>query len=165
MEHLLVKFHYIFACLRLGIGFKAEFQVTLTIRHDDPVCAQSSLEPTNPKDEILVQQMQVFDDSTTLPSSKNSCPTFAQRNPFGMFRLLIDLKQINHLISHDYIDIIHTVSTIADAVQHLAGKIISVSWIANSRTIAFRWQISSQSNSCHSTLVLRNLHNFVLFEG
>ena len=59
---------------------------------------------------------------TTLPFSKYASPIFAQRKPNGKLRLLVDLRKINALISDDYINNNHPVSTLSDAAQHLAGK-------------------------------------------
>ena len=59
---------------------------------------------------------------TTLPFSKYASPIFAQKNPNGKLKLLVDMRKINNLISDDYINNIHPVSTLVDAAQHLAGK-------------------------------------------
>ena len=59
---------------------------------------------------------------TTLPFSKYASPIFAQRKPNGKLRLLVDLRKINALISDDYINNNHPISTLSDAAQHLAGK-------------------------------------------
>ena len=59
---------------------------------------------------------------TTLPFYKYASPIFAQRKPNGKLRLLVDLRKINALISDDYINNNHPVSTLSDAAQHLAGK-------------------------------------------
>ena len=59
---------------------------------------------------------------TTLPFSKYASPIFAQRKPNGKLRLLVDLQKIKALISDDYINNNHPVSTLSDAAQHLAGK-------------------------------------------
>ena len=59
---------------------------------------------------------------TVLPYSKYASPIFAQRKPNGKLRLLVDLRKINSLISDDYINNNHPVSTLSDAAQHLAGK-------------------------------------------
>ena len=59
---------------------------------------------------------------TTLPFSKYASPIFAQRKPNGKLRLLVDLRKINTLIADDYINNYHPVSTLTDAVQHIAGK-------------------------------------------
>ena len=59
---------------------------------------------------------------TTLPFSKYASPIFAQKKPNGKLRLLVDLRKINNLISDDYINNSHPVSTLVDAAQHMAGK-------------------------------------------
>ena len=59
---------------------------------------------------------------TTLPFSKYASPIFAQMKPNGRLRLLVDLRKINNLITDDYINNNHPVSTLSDAAQHLAGK-------------------------------------------
>ena len=59
---------------------------------------------------------------TTLPFSKYASPVFAQRKPNDKLRLLVDLRNINALISDDYINNNHPVSTLSDAAQHLAAK-------------------------------------------
>ena len=59
---------------------------------------------------------------TTLPFSKYASPIFAQKKPKGKLRLLVDLRKINNLISDDYINNNHPVSTLVDAAQHMAGK-------------------------------------------
>ena len=59
---------------------------------------------------------------TTLPFSEYASPIFAQRKPNGKLRLLVDLRKINALISDDYINNNHPISTLSDAAQHLVGK-------------------------------------------
>ena len=59
---------------------------------------------------------------TTLPFSKYTSPIFAQKKPNGKLRLLVDLGKNNNLISDDYINNNHPVSTLVDAAQHMAGK-------------------------------------------
>ena len=49
-------------------------------------------------------------------------PIFAQRNPNGKLRLLVDLRKINALIADDYINNNHPVTPLSDAALHLAGK-------------------------------------------
>ena len=49
---------------------------------------------------------------------------FAQRKPNGRLTLLEDLRKINNLISEDYTNNNHPVSTLSDAAQHMAGKIL-----------------------------------------
>ena len=59
---------------------------------------------------------------TTLPFSEYASPIFAQRKPKGKSRLLVDLREINALISDYYINNNHPISTLSDAAQHLAWK-------------------------------------------
>ena len=59
---------------------------------------------------------------TTLPFSKYASPIFAQRKPNGRLRLLVNLRKINNLITEDYVNNNHPVSTLSDAAQHMAGK-------------------------------------------
>ena len=66
--------------------------------------------------------MHYFEIITTLPFSKYASPIFAQRKPKGRLRLLVDLRKINILISDDYVNNNHPVSTLTDAAQHLAGR-------------------------------------------
>ena len=59
---------------------------------------------------------------TTLPFLKYASPIFARKKPNGKLRLLVDLRKINNLISDDYMNNNHPVSTLVDAAQHMAGK-------------------------------------------
>ena len=62
---------------------------------------------------------------TTLPFSKYAsrmAEKIYQKKPNGKLRLAVDLRKINNLISDDYINNIHPVSTLTDAAQHMAGK-------------------------------------------
>ena len=59
---------------------------------------------------------------TTLPFSKYASPIFAQKKPNGKLRFSVELRKINNLISDQYINNNHPVSTLTDAAQHMAGK-------------------------------------------
>ena len=124
IEVLLAKYHDIFARHRLDIGINTEFKIKLTPKHDEPVYAQNLPTPTNLKDDLLVELalMQEYGIITTLPYSKYSSPIFAQRKPNGKLRILVDLRRINHLLKNDYNQHNHSVTTMADAAQHMAGK-------------------------------------------
>ena len=124
IENLLVKYNNVFARHRLDIGINTDFKIKLTLKHDEPVYAQSLPTPTNLKDDLLVELalMQEYGIITTLPYSKYSSPIFAQRKPNGKLRILVDLRRINHLLKNDYNQHNHPVTTIADATQHMAGK-------------------------------------------
>ena len=124
IEEILIEFNDIFARHRLDIGINHDFKIKLTPKTDDPVYSQSLPCPINLKEDLTVELalMHYFGIITTRPFSKYASPIFAQRKPNGRLRLLVDLRKINNLISDDYINNNHPVSTLTDAAQHLAGK-------------------------------------------
>ena len=124
IESLLVEYHDIFARHRFDIGMNEEFTVKLTPKDDSPAYSQSLPTPVNLKEDILVELalLHKYGIITTLPFSKYASPIFAQKKPNGKLRLLVDLRKINNLISDDYINNNHPVSTLTDAAQHIAGK-------------------------------------------
>ena len=101
-----------------------EFKVKLTPKDDSPAYSQSLRAPINLKEDILVELAMLHKNGiiTTLPFSKYASPIFAQMKPNGKLRLLVGLSKINNLISDDYINNNHPVSTLVDAAQHMAGK-------------------------------------------
>ena len=123
-EEILIEFNDIFARHRPDIGINHDFKIKLTPKTDEPVYSQSLPCPTNLKEDLTVELalMHYFGIITTLPFSKYASPIFAQRKLNGRLRLLVDLRKINNLISDDYINDNHPVSTLNDAAQHLAGK-------------------------------------------
>ena len=124
IEEILIEFHDIFARHRFDIGTNREFKVKLTPNYDRPEYSQSLPTPINLKDDITVELalLHKYGIITTLPFSKYASPIFAQRKPNGRLRLLVDLRKINNLITEDYINNNHPVSTLSDAAQHMAGK-------------------------------------------
>ena len=123
IEELLVEFHDIFARHRFDIGMNEDFKVKLTPKDDSPVYSQSLPTPINLKEDILVDLalLHRYGIITTLPFSKYDSPIFAQKKRKKQ-RLLVDLRKINNLISDDYINNNHPVSTLTDAAQLMAGK-------------------------------------------
>ena len=101
-----------------------EFKVKLTPKDNSPVYSQSLPAPINLKEDILVALAMLHKNGiiTILPFSKSASPKFAQKRPNGELRLLVDLRRINNLISHDYINNNHPDSTLVDGAQHMAGK-------------------------------------------
>ena len=101
-----------------------KFTVKLTPKDDSPAYGQSLPTPVNIKEDILVELalLHKYGVITTLPFSEYASPIYAQKKPNGKLRLLVDLRKINNLISDDYINNNHPVSTLTDAVQHMAGK-------------------------------------------
>ena len=124
IEEILVEFHDIFARHRFDICINCEFKVKLTPNDDRPAYSQSLPTPINLKDDITVELalLHKYGIITTLPFSKYASPIFAQRKPNGRLRLLVDLRKINNLITEDYANNNHPVSTLSDAAQHMAGK-------------------------------------------
>ena len=96
----------------------------LTPRVDSPAYRQNLPAPINLKEDILVElsMLHRYGIITTLPFSKYASPIFAQKKPNRKLWLLVDLRKINNLISDDYINKNHPVSTLVDAAQHTAGK-------------------------------------------
>ena len=124
IEEVLIEFHAIFARHRFDIGTNREVKVKLTPNDDRPAYSQSLPTPIKLKDDITVElaQLHKYGIITTLPFSKYASPIFAQRKPNGRLSLLIDLRKINNLITEDYINNNHPVSTLLDAAQHMACK-------------------------------------------
>ena len=124
IEDLLVEFHDIFARHRFDIGMNEDFKVKLTPKDDSPAYSQSLPTPINLKEDIFVELalLHRYGIITTLPFSEYASPIFAQKKPNGKLRLLVDLRKINNLISDDYINNNHPVSTLTDAAQHMAGE-------------------------------------------
>ena len=118
IEDLLVEFHGIFARHRFDIGMNEDFKVKLTPKDDSPAYSQSLPTPINLKEDISVELalLHRYGIITTLPFSKYASPIIAQKKA--------DLRKINNLISDDYINNNHPVSTLTDAAQHMAGKIL-----------------------------------------
>ena len=124
IEDILVQYHDIFARHRFDIGTNREFKVKLTPNDDRPAYSQNLPTPINLKDDITVELalLHRYGIITTLTFSKYASPIFAQRKPNGRLRLLEDLRKINNLITQDYVNNNHPVSTLSDAAQHMAGK-------------------------------------------
>ena len=78
--------------------------------------------PINLKDDITVELALLHGIITTLPFSTYASQIFAQRNPNGRLMLLVDLRKINNIITEDYINNNHPVSTVSDEAQHMTRK-------------------------------------------
>ena len=124
IESLLVEYHDIFARHRFDIGMNEKLTVKLTPKDNSPSNSQSLPTPINLKEDILVELalLHKYGIITTLPFLNYASPIFAQKKPNGKLRLLVDLRKLNNLISDDYINNNHPVSTLTDAAQHMAGK-------------------------------------------
>ena len=124
IEYILVDYHDIFAGGRMDIGMNTEFKVKLTPKDDKAVYSQSEPMPMHLTEDLIVELalMHKYGIITVLPFSKYGSPVFAQRKPNGKLRLLVDLRKINSLIADDHTNNYHQVSSLSDAIQHLAGK-------------------------------------------
>ena len=142
IEALLVEFLDIFARHWFDNGMNEEFMVISTPKDDSPAYSQSLPTPVNLKEDILVElaSLHKYGIITTLPFSKYASPIFAQKKPNGKLRLMVDLQKINNLISDDYINNTHPVSTLTDAAQRMAGKRLFCNLIVRRRTTAFKWR-------------------------
>ena len=103
-----------------------KFKVKLTPKDDRAVKSRSLPMPIHLKEDLIVELalMHKYGIITVLPFSKYASPIFAQRKPNGKLRLLVDLRKINSLIADDYTNNNHPVSTLSDAAQHLAEKLL-----------------------------------------
>ena len=117
LEQTIVEYNDIFERHRLDNGINNSFKVKLTPKDERPIYTQSLPVPINLKEDLTVELalMHRYGIITTLPFSKYVSPIFAQRKPNGKLRLLVDLRKINALISDDYINNNHPVSTLSDA--------------------------------------------------
>ena len=106
------------------IGMNREFKVTLTPKDDKAVHSQSLPMPIHLREDLIVELAlkHIFRIIAELLFSKHASPIFAKRKPNGKLRLLVDLRKMNSLIADDYSKNNHTVSTLSDAAQNLAGQ-------------------------------------------
>ena len=145
LEQTILEYNDIFARHRLDIGINSSFKVKLTPKEERPIYKQGLPVPMNLKEDLTVELalMHRYGIITTQPFSKYASPIFLQRKPNGKILLLVDLRKINALISDDYINSNHPVSTLSDAAQHLAGKKLFCK-LDRSQAIACKWQIRDQ---------------------
>ena len=137
----------------------------LTPNDDRPAYSQSLPTPISLKDDITVELalLHKYGIITTLPFSKYASPIFAQRKPNGRLRLLVDLRKVNNLITEDYTNNNHPVSTLSDAAQHMAGKEVSCKF-AHRLTTASRWQITNPFKCSLSILLVEHLRIVALLK-
>ena len=124
VEDILVAYHDKFARHRMDIGMNTEFKVKITPKDDKAVYSQNLTMPIHVKVNLNVELAVLHNDVifTVSPFSKYAGPIFAQGEPNGKLRLLVDLGKMNILIADDYTNNNHPVSTLSVAAEHLAGK-------------------------------------------
>ena len=113
-----------FAKHLFDVGYNTELKIKLTPEHPFPVYVQGPPAPIHLRDEILIELalLQCFNIITTLSHSKYSSPIFVHRKSSGKLRILIDLRRVNHLLRHDYLNSNFPISNMTDATNHFAGK-------------------------------------------
>ena len=124
IEVILVDYHDISAGHKMDIGVNMEFEVKLNPKDDKAVYNKSLPTPIHLKEDLIVElaPMHKYGTITALPFPKHASPLFAEGKPNGKLRLPLDLQKTNSLISDDYTNNNHPVSTLSDAAQHLGGK-------------------------------------------
>ena len=124
IEDLLVEFHDTFAKHRFDIGMNEELKVILPLNDNSSAYSQNLPTSIILKEDFLVELafLHRYGIITTIPLSKYGSPMFARKKPNGKLRLLVDLQKFNNLISDDYIHNNHSVSTLTDAAENMAGK-------------------------------------------
>ena len=89
-----------------------EFKVKLTPKDDSPAYSQSLPAPINLKEDILFELalLHKYGRITTLPFSNcaSQQTPIAQKKSNRKFRLLVDLRKINNLLSDNYINTNHS---------------------------------------------------------
>ena len=124
LEEFLIEYHDVFAKHRFDVGYNTELKIKLTPSNPLPVYVQGPPAPIYLRDEILIELafFQNYNIIITLSHSKYSSPIFAHRKPSGQLRLLIDLRRVDHLLGHDYLNSNFPISNMTDATKHFADK-------------------------------------------
>ena len=124
LDDFLVEYHDVFAKHRSDVAYNTELNIKITPAHQPPVFVQSPPAPIHLRDKVLVELalLQYFNNTTTLSHSTYSSPIFVHRNPSGKLRILIDLRRVNHLLRHDYLNSNFPISDVIEATNHFAGK-------------------------------------------
>ena len=106
------------------VGYNTELKIKLTPKHPPPVYVQGSTAPIHLCDEILIELalLHYFDIIITLSHSKYSSPIFVYHKSFGKLRIFFDLRRVNHLLRHDYLNSNFPISKMTDATNQFAGK-------------------------------------------
>ena len=153
LEDVIIEYNDIFACHRFDTGINNDFKIKLTPKNENPVYTQTLPVPINLKEDLTVElaSMHRCGIITTLPFPKNARPIFAQRMPNGKLRLLVGLRKTNALMSDDYINNNHLISTLTDATQHLAGKKLFCKRDCSQAYHCLQMADHNQSNSWRST--------------
>ena len=124
LEESLVEYHDVFAKHCSDVGYNTELKFKLTPEQPFLVYVQGPPARIHLRDEILVELalLQYFNNITTLSHSKYSSPIFVHRNSSGKLRNPVDLRRVNHLLRHVYLNSNFPISNMTDATNHFVGK-------------------------------------------
>ena len=119
-----MEYYDVFAKYRFDVEYNTELNIKLLPEQRLPVYFKSPLAPIHLRDESLVDLaiLQYFNNITILPQSKFSSPIFVHRKSSGKLRTLIDLRRVDHLLRHVYVNSNFPISNMTDATNHNAGK-------------------------------------------
>ena len=118
IDDFLVEYLEIFKRHRIDNGMNTQIEVKLTPIVDKTVHIHNLPMPIHLKEDLIVELnlMHKYGIFTVLSFSKYASATLAQTKPIGKLRLRVDL------IADDYTSNRHSVSTLLDAAQHVAGE-------------------------------------------
>ena len=124
LDEFVVEYQDEFAKHRFDVDYNTDLKIKLTPEHPLPVYVQGPLAPIHLRVEILVELalLKYFNIITTLSHSKYSSPIFVHRKSSGKLSILINLRRVNHLLRHDYLNSNFPISNMTDATNHFAGK-------------------------------------------
>ena len=120
-KQTIVEYNDIFALHQLDIGINNSFKVKLTPKDERPIYTQSLPLPINLKEDLTVELalMHRYGIFTIFKICQSDFR--ATQTKWQVASTCRPAKK-NTLISDDYINNNHPVSTLSDAAQHLAGK-------------------------------------------
>ena len=118
-----------------------------------PVYVQGHSAPIH---QLLVELalLQDFNIITTVLDSKCSNPTFVHRKASGKMRILIDLRRVNHVLRHDYVNSNFPISNMTNATSHFAGKNLFCKLDCSQAYHCVQGQMIFQYSFWHLTLLL-----------
>ena len=113
-----------FSKYRFNIGYSTELKIKLTPEHPFLVCVQGPPAPIQLCDEILIELalLHYFNIITLLSHSKYSITTFFDRNLSGELRILNDLRRVNYLLPHGFLNSNFPISNMTDVTNYFAGN-------------------------------------------
>ena len=119
----MVEYHDVFVKHGFDVGYNTELKIILLPLLPLPVYVQGPPAPIHLRDEIFIELALLhYFHITTLSHSKYTNPIFAHRKSYGKLSILSDLRRVNHLLRHEYLNSNFPVSNLTDATNHFTGK-------------------------------------------